>query len=180
MISVALYILSASALLLLTGARIKFRLLVELRQARLNVEAGIFFGALKLKGDAVACWFPFTLYVNGKLHSLPKRKQKTSLPRHIWNGTEFNRLNISSSVGIKDDGAASVIVSGILREGLRAAAQLLAPHELSVGSTPVFSHNTFWLELEGIARLHPTQIICAVIRQKISKMRKGKEHDASC
>ena len=180
MISVALYILSASALLLLTGARIRFRLLVELRQARLNVEAGIFFGALKLKGDAVACWFPFTLYVNGKPHSLPKRKQKTSLPRHIWNGTEFSRLNISSSIGIKDDGAASVVFSGILREALYVSAQLLASHELSVVSTPAFGDNTFWLELEGIARLHPGQIICAVIRRKISKMRKGKENDASC
>lgn len=180
MISVALYILSASALLLLTGARIKFRLFMELRQARLNVEAGIFFGALKLKGDAVACWFPFTLYVNGKPHSLPKRKQKTSLPQHLWKGTEFSKLNISSSVGIKDDGAASVVISGILREVLCASAQLLDPHELYVVSMPAFGQNTFWLELEGIARLHPTQIICAVIRQKISKMRKGKEHDASC
>ncbi len=176
----ALYILSASALLLMTGARIRFRLIMELRQARLYVEAGILFGMLKLQGEAVACWFPFTLYVNGKPHSLPRRKQKTSLPQHIWNGTEFSKLNITSVVGVKDDGAASVITAGILREILREASLLLNPRELSVISVPSFDRDVFWVELEGIARLHPTQIICAAIRQKISKMRKGKENDTSC
>lgn len=176
----ALYILSASALLLMTGARLRFRLCLELRRARLYVEAGLLFGAVKVSGEAVACWFPFTLYVNGKPHSLPKRKQKTALPRYIWNGTELKELNIILAVGIKEDGAKSVILSGVLREILRGAAFLLEPKSLSVAAKPVFDHDTFWLELEGIAKLHPVQIICAAIRRKISKMRKGKKYDASC
>ncbi len=175
-----LYILSASALLLMTGARISFRLCLELRQARLFVEAGLLFGAVKVRGEAVACWFPFTLYVNGKPHSLPKRKQKTSLPRYIWNGTELKELNLTVAVGIKGDGAASVIISGALRELMQGAAALLEPSGLSIEAKPIFDYDTFWLELEGIAKLHPVQIICAAIRRKISKMRKGKEYDASC
>ena len=170
----ALYILSASALLLLTGARIRFSLFLELQQARLNVEAGLLFGAVKVKGEAVACWFPFTLYVNGKPHSLPKRKQKTSLPRYIWNRTKIKEIDICVSAGIKNDGAASVIISGTLRELLQAAMLLAKPDKLRVTAKPVFDHNAFWIELEGIARLHPVQIICAAIRRKISKMRKGK------
>ena len=176
----ALYILSASALLMMTGARIRFRLCLELQQARLYVEAGLLFGAVKVKGEAVACWFPFTLYVNGKPHSLPKRKQKTSLPRYIWNGTKINELNICVAAGIKNHGAASVIISGTLREFMGTAALLMKPSKINVTAMPVFDHDTFWLELEGIAKLHPVQIICAVIRRKLSKMRKGKEHDASC
>ena len=176
----ALYILSASALLLMTGARIRFRLCLELRQARLYVEAGLFFGAVKVRGEAVACWFPFTLYVNGKPHSLPRRKQKTALPRYILNGTELKELNITAAVGIKEDGAATVIISGTLREMLRGIALLLSPEKLTVQATPIFHLNAFWLELEGIAKLHPVQIICAAIRRKISKMRKGKENDTSC
>ncbi len=176
----ALYILSASALLMMTGARIRFRLCLELQQARLYVEAGLLFGAVKIKGEAVACWFPFTLYVNGKPHSLPKRKQKTSLPRYIWNGTEIKEVNMCIAAGIKKDGAGSVIISGTLREVMQAAALLLKPAILNVTAKPVFEFDTFWLELEGIAKLHPVQIICAAIRRKTSKMRKGKEHDASC
>lgn len=176
----ALYILSASALLLMTGARIRFRLCLELQQARLYVEAGLLFGAVKVRGEAVACWLPFTLYVNGKPHSLPKRKQKTSLPQYIWNGTSIKELNICVAAGIKNNGAASVIIPGILREFLQAAALFLNPAKLYVTAKPVFDHDTFWLELEGIAKLYPVQIICAAIRRKISKMRKGKEHDASC
>ena len=170
----ALYILSASALLLLTGARIRFSLFLELQQARLNVEAGLLFGAVKVKGEAVACWFPFTLYVNGKPHSLPKRKQKTSLPRYIWNRTKIKEIDICVSAGMKNDGASGVIISGTLRELLQAAMLLAKPDKLRVTAKPVFDHNAFWIELAGIARLHPVQIICAAIRRKISKMRKGK------
>jgi len=170
----ALYILSASALLLMTGARIRFRLCLELRQARLYVEAGLLFGVIKVKGEAVACWFPFTLYVNEKPHSLPKRKQKTSLPRYIWNGTKIKELKMLVAVGIKNDGAASVIIAGVLREFLRTLALYIEPEKLIAEAKPVFDHDAFWLELEGIAKLHPVQIICAAIRRKISKMRKGK------
>ena len=170
----ALYILSASALLLMTGARIRFRLCLELQQARLYVEAGLLFGVVMVKGEAVACWFPFTLYVNGKPHSLPKRKQKTSLPRYIWNGTKIKELKMLVAVGIKNDGAASVIISGVIREIFREVAVYLKPDKLSAEAKPIFDHNAFWLELEGIAKLHPVQIICAAIRRKLSKMRKGK------
>lgn len=176
----ALYILSASAILLMTGARIDFRILFELNRAQLYVEAGLIFGMVKVRGEAVACWFPFALYVNGKPHSLPKRKQKTSLPRYIWNGTELKKLNITLAVGIKGDGAASVLLSGVLREIVRGTALLAESDELNIAAKPIFDHDTFWLELEGIAKLHPVQIICAAIRRKISKMRKGKKYDASC
>lgn len=176
----ALYILSASALVLMTGAKINFRLCLELSRARLYVEAGLFFGVLKVRGEAVACWFPFTLYVNGKPRSLPKRKQKTSLPHYIRSGTKLKELNIMLAVGIKDDGAAGVILSGILRELMRGLSFILKPDKLSVCAKPVFGHDAFWLELEGMAKLHPAQIICAAIRRQISKKRKEKEYDASC
>jgi len=127
-----------------------------------------------VKGEAVACWFPFTLYVNEKPHSLPKRKQKTSLPRYIWNGTKIKELKMLVAVGIKNDGAASVIIAGVLREFLRTLALYIEPEKLIAEAKPVFDHDAFWLELEGIAKLHPVQIICAAIRRKISKMRKGK------
>ena len=175
----ALYILSASALMLMTGAKISFRLCLELNRARLYVEAGLLFGAVKVRGEAVACWFPFTLYVNGKPHSLPRRKQKTSLPRYIWNGTELKEVNLLLGVGMKDDGAACVILAGILRELLRGGVALLGAEKTTVTAKPIFDHNTFWLELEGIAKLHPMQIMYAAIRRKISKMRKGKQYDAS-
>lgn len=175
-----LYIISASALLLMTGAKIRFSICLELSRARLYIEAGLLFGAVKVRGEAVACWFPFTLYVNGKPHSITKRKQKTSLPQYIWNGTQLKELNITLALGIKDDGAASVILAGILREAIRGGAFLLEPENSSIEARPVFGRDDFWMELEGIARLRPVQIICAAIRRKISKMRKGKEYDASC
>ena len=78
------------------------------------------------------------------------------------------------AVGIKNDGAASVIISGVIREIFREVAVYLKPDKLSAEAKPIFDHNAFWLELEGIAKLHPVQIICAAIRRKLSKMRKGK------
>ena len=176
----ALYILSVSALLLITGVKISFRLYMQLDSARLELTARLLFGLVKIRGNAVACWFPFVLYVNGKPHSLPKRKQKTGLPIDIWRGTEVEEIALCAAVGIKQDGALSVILAGTLRELILSLLVLTEPKKLYAQARPIFDHSTFWIELEGIASVHPWKIIHAAIKRKISKIRKVKEYDASC
>lgn len=162
-------------LLLCAGIRLRARLSIELRQARLWVEARLFFGAVKLRGRVTVCWFPVALYVNDKLCPLPeKNKGSNKLMNIAMKGSRLKEINVNIGVGIRNDGAKSVIIAGVLREFTRGACLLLMPDKLEVAASPIFSHGTFWMDLEGIAMFYPVQIIHAAIRQKISEMRKGK------
>lgn len=162
-------------LLLCAGIRLRARLSIELRQARLWVEVGLFFGVIKLRGRATVCWFPVALYVNDRLRSLPeKKKGSNNLMNIAMKGLKLKKIKVTTGVGIRNDGAGSVIIAGVLREFIREACLLLRPDKLEVAARPIFSHSAFWMDLEGIAMFYPVQIIHAAIRQKTSEMRKGK------
>ncbi len=169
-------------LMLLAGIRLSFYLSAGLKQARLRVEVGLLFGVIRINANVTACWFPLALYINGKPQPMQKKKRgRKALPMgSIMDGVRLVEVKAELGAGIKDDGAKSVLLAGILREAIWEAGALLKAERLSVSARPVFTHGTFWMELEGIARIYPVQIIHGAIGRKISKMRKEKLHNASC
>ncbi len=99
----------------------------------------------------------------------------------IWDHMAIKKFRISGHVGIRDDAFATVMLAGAVSEALSIVLHCLLGEKgkpLRVGLMPTFTKTRFRLNLEGIGRWFPIQIIVAVLMRRL-RTRKGDIHGTS-
>lgn len=100
------------------------------------------------------------------LTEIKKRRRKKrkirpfELLHHIVEKGYIKYLEIHSRVGIKDDAFLTVLAVGFIRIFFEKLTEYLNLTKNTVSFiNPCFSTNVFWIHLEGIVVIFPTQII---------------------
>lgn len=139
-------------------------------------------GTIRIKVDALAVWLPLEadIRINGRRIKLKRQKRGGSILPSVKKGTVIRRLYITGEFGMAGDGARTVIIAGIMRElGLTACA-LSGAGDICADIRPALEQNAFCINLEGIARIIPAQIIFAEAKRRGKTKREEKYQNAPC
>lgn len=151
-------ILVLLTLLVFLPMRCNVSVLFSVHEVILDIKLGFLFGLIKIPVKADINIIEEFQKRNRKKK---KRKSKTlDLLRYIIDGGLIKELEINSRIGIGVDAFLSVMTSGfvqILFEKLSEA--FLKTEKVGIFIKPCFSSTVFWVHLEGILIIFPTQII---------------------
>lgn len=162
----------AAAMLLIIGAEIHFGLTAEASAARLRlcVSPPGSLGMV-LRVDYTILWREGKIYRNGK-PLRPKRRKKLrggSLDvrdalRSVRRWVRIRELSAKGGIGIRADACSSVLLTGFVAEAIHMGCALLRADSFLIGLRPALGRDELCLNLEGILRVYPAQIIFAVLR----------------
>lgn len=153
-------------LLALLNVRLSFRLLVIKTKCTLSGSVGIALGLIRI---------PFEIKVTPELFlkllkpEKKKEKKKSKLPflllKNYKKWLRIKKLMIKGRIGIKDDAFKTVMYTGAAQLLLENAMPFVITKKsaVAIAFKPCFSWSLFWINMEGILHLSPTQIIGMII-----------------
>lgn len=166
---------------LLSRIAIRFRIELTGVQLRASAKLCFFFGMIRIPIETETS-LPLLLYRKKKEKKRKRKgkkpKQKTAFRELLWHGWKTKALHLvkftcRGLVG-GEDAFLSVMTAGCIKSVLSLLLRMVSPAcKSEVAFRPSFMQSAFWIYMEGILEIVPTEIISVLI--KVRK-RGGKEN----
>ncbi|MBQ9833441.1 MAG: hypothetical protein IJO48_06900 [Clostridia bacterium] len=122
----------------------------------LSIKLGLAMGLVKIP-----------IHINTDIQTLifrRKKKKKRSVYTKILKGalkwSDVKRVEMRAKIGIKDNAFFTVMMVGFTRILVEKLAEFMCiSDKTGISVKPCFATGVFWLYLEGIVTIFPTQII---------------------
>ena len=164
MISIIIFLIY----LLCVPRRIEVKAMIRSSMIMVRAEIGFLFGLVGIPFNVSAEYRPsygIVLFIGKRKHKTAgeqKPKNRTGLIKYI----RIKQIDVNCSVGIRDDPAVSVMLSGIVKTILTQTLLLLTGKDQQVCVFPCFTRSAFSINVHGIAFVVPVKIILEEIKLK--------------